>query len=142
MSNNASILHASCVSVADQGCLILGGSGSGKSALALSMIAYGATLVADDRVILTRIDNAVMASAPDPLRGLIEARGVGILTCDVAKSVAIRAVVDLDSVETERLPQVHETELLGQAVALLRRVDGPHFAPALMQYLRSGRHSP
>ncbi|MEY8828091.1 HPr kinase/phosphorylase [Sedimentitalea sp. XS_ASV28] len=142
MTNHASILHASCVAVAEKGCLILGASGSGKSALALSMMAHGATLVADDRVVLTRIDNAVMASAPDPLRGLIEARGVGILTCDMAERVAIKVVVDMDSPETERLPQAHETELLGQPVALLRRVDGPHFAPALMQYLRSGRHSP
>ena len=37
------ILHASCVAVAGRGLLIAGASGSGKSALALDLMAFGAT---------------------------------------------------------------------------------------------------
>ena len=48
------ILHATCVAVDGRGLLILGPSGSGKSALALQLIALGAQLVADDRTRVSR----------------------------------------------------------------------------------------
>ncbi|WP_424984975.1 HPr kinase/phosphorylase [Microbulbifer sp. S227A] len=142
MPDRTRILHASSVAVAGRGCLITGASGSGKSSLALSMIAFGAILVADDRVLINRAGDRVTASAPDTIRGLIEARGVGILTCDAADPVTVAMVVDMNETETERLPVARTIELLGHSVTLLRRVDGPHFAPALMQYLRSGRYGP
>ncbi len=47
-------LHASAVAVDGRGCLITGASASGKSTLALEMIALGAELVADDRVDVRR----------------------------------------------------------------------------------------
>ncbi|MDU9002780.1 HPr kinase/phosphorylase [Sedimentitalea todarodis] len=136
------IVHASCVAVAKRGCLIIGASASGKSSLALSLMGYGASLIADDRVVLERSATGIRASAPPAIRGLIEARGVGILTCEPANAVVIGVVVDMDTVETARLPQARTTELLGEPVTLLHRVCGPHFAPALMQFLKSGRKSP
>ncbi len=67
MSNTVQ-LHASCVSIAGKGVLLLGVSGSGKSDLALRLIDSGAILVADDRVDI--------ASSPSPaLAG--EGRGGG-----------------------------------------------------------------
>lgn len=134
------ILHASCVAVADRGALIIGPSGSGKSTLALSLMAYGASLVADDRVVLERVKNTVIASAPPPIRGLIEARGIGLLTCDTVGPVPVTVVVDMEKSETTRYPDKRTIPLLGQPMALLHRVDGAHFAPALMQFLRSGRY--
>ena len=47
------MLHATTVALAGQGVLILGPSGSGKSGLALQLMAMGAELVADDRTIVT-----------------------------------------------------------------------------------------
>ena len=41
-------LHASSISLEDNGVLIIGPSGSGKSDLALRMIDSGATLISDD----------------------------------------------------------------------------------------------
>ncbi|MEF9600929.1 HPr kinase/phosphatase C-terminal domain-containing protein, partial [Paracoccus sp. PXZ] len=73
------ILHASCIAHRGRGLLILGPSGAGKSTLALEMMAFGATLVADDRTILRREGGRIVADAPDSIRGRIEARGVGIL---------------------------------------------------------------
>jgi HPr kinase/phosphorylase len=47
----AQLVHGSVVSLAGRGMLILGASGSGKSALALRLIGRGAALVADDRAV-------------------------------------------------------------------------------------------
>ena len=43
-------IHASAVALDGRALLIVGPSGSGKSALALRMMAHGATLVSDDLV--------------------------------------------------------------------------------------------
>ena len=94
------ILHASCVAVAGRGLLIAGASGSGKSALALDLMAFGATLVADDRVCLQRAGAALLASAPPTIAGLIEARGIGLLRARaVTAPVPVAALIDLDRVE-------------------------------------------
>ncbi|WP_291729398.1 HPr kinase/phosphorylase [Leisingera sp. F5] len=136
------ILHASCVALEGRGLLITGTSGQGKSALALQLMAFGAQLVADDRVLLQLLDGQVVASAPEPIRGLIEARFMGLLHAQIRSPVPVSALVDLDEVETERLPMRHSTQLLGQKVLRVKRVDGAHFAPALMQYLRCGALDP
>ena len=65
-------LHGSAVAFAGRGVLILGGAGTGKSALALALIGRGAALVADDRVEIERRGGALIASAPAALAGLIE----------------------------------------------------------------------
>ena len=135
-------LHASCVSIAGNGLLIRGGSGSGKSTLALSLMALGAELVADDKVLLTLEQGAVVARAPDPIGGLIEARGLGILHADRCQQTTICAVIDLDIPETERLPPIRTVALLGQVVTLLHRPDTAHLAPVLLQYLKHGRQDP
>ncbi|WP_323776178.1 serine kinase [Leisingera sp.] len=136
------ILHASCVAMEGRGLLITGTSGQGKSALALQLMAFGAQLVADDRVLLQLLDGQVVASVPEPIRGLIEARYMGLLRAQIRSPVPVAALVDLDEAETERLPMRHNTLLLGQEVPRLKRVEGAHFAPALMQYLRCGALDP
>ena len=133
------IVHASCVTVQGRGVLITGASGSGKSALALSLMALGADLVADDRVILSLDRGRVMASAPVPIRGLIEARGIGLLNACAHGPVPLDLVVDLDRTEQDRLPHKHRTILLGQSLTLLYRVEGSHFPAALLQFLKAGR---
>lgn len=138
-SDNEVILHASCVVWDQRAALIRGASGQGKSTLALQLLAYGAQLVADDRVRITA-DACGLIAAPAPhLAGLIEARGLGILRADHTPAARVACVVDLDRTERDRLPDQREACILGQTVALLWRVDGPHFAPALLQYLKSGR---
>ncbi|WP_027257309.1 MULTISPECIES: HPr kinase/phosphorylase [Leisingera] len=136
------ILHASCVALEGRGLLITGTSGQGKSALALQLLAFGAQLVADDRVLLQLLDGQVVASAPEPIRGLIEARFMGLLHAQIRSPVPVAALVDLDEAEIERLPVRHSTQLLGQEVLRVKRVNGAHFAPALMQYLRCGALDP
>ncbi|MBB93094.1 MAG: serine kinase [Rhodobacteraceae bacterium] len=136
------IVHASCVTVEGRALLIRGRSGSGKSTLALQLMAFGAELVADDRVRLISCPEGVTAHPAPNLGGLIEARGVGILRAAPVAGVGVTCVVDLDQVEPDRLPHGRRTRLLGQSVTLLYRVDAPHFAPALIQYLKAGRQDP
>jgi HPr kinase/phosphorylase len=132
------IVHASAVAVEGRAVLITGASGSGKSGLALSLMAYGARLVADDRVILTREWAALRASAPDAIRGGIEARGVGLLNAAVEEDSRVALVVIMDKMETDRLPPRRSTNLLGISLPLLHNTGTALFAPAVLQYLRGG----
>ncbi|MDF1669676.1 MAG: HPr kinase/phosphatase C-terminal domain-containing protein [Roseovarius sp.] len=132
-------LHASCVALRGQAVLITGASGSGKSGLALQLIAFGADLIADDKTMLKRHDNTLIATAPDSIKGQIEARGVGILAATPLAAARVRFVVDMDSLETERLPQMNETHLLGVTLPLIRQAKEPHFAAAIWLLLKGGR---
>lgn len=133
------ILHASCVAFEGRGALILGPSGSGKSSLALTLMGLGARLVADDRTILQRQSDRVMARCPAALRGMIEARGIGLLQADAVSDVQVRLVVDLEQVEEERLPPKRQVTLLGVPLDLVLGQDAAHFPFALLQALRGGR---
>ncbi|WP_299438480.1 HPr kinase/phosphorylase [uncultured Rhodospira sp.] len=96
-----STVHATCVALAEGGVLLRGGAGSGKSDLALRLLESGdARLVADDRVILDRDPDTehVYASTPEPLRGLLEVRGIGVISLDTSRWVAnapLIAVIDM-----------------------------------------------
>lgn len=112
MIETQSQLHASCVMIRGEGVLIRGPSGSGKSTLAWQLVtaenAAGreAWLVADDRVTVTidRGGQALIASAPEALRGLIELRGIGIVRRDFRDAARLGLVVDLVGELPERLP--------------------------------------
>lgn len=133
-------LHASAVALdRDRGVLILGASGSGKSSLALQLMAFGAHLVADDRVDLQARDGALWASAPAALRGMIEARGLGLLAATPLPAARIVLIVDLDRTEAARLPPAHQRQILGVSLPLARNCAMPHFPAAILQYLRGGR---
>ena len=122
--------------------LITGASGSGKSSLALQLIALGATLVSDDRVVLqTRREGGLFMSAREAIQGQIEARGIGVLKSPSAPAM-LSAIVDLDQVETERLPEPHSHIIGSEAFPVIRRVENPAFPFMLLVYLKGGRLSP
>lgn len=135
-------IHASCVALDGRGLLIRGASGSGKSALALHLMAYGAQLVADDRVLLTLHDGSVVARPPKATAGLIEARGLGILYAENTAQAAVCAIVDLDRLADGRLPAQSAETILGLDLPVIHRVEATHFAPALLQYLKCGALNP
>ncbi len=98
-------IHASCVVLADAaktfeaphetGLLLLGESGTGKSDLALRLIALGAVLVADDRCDLFLKAGSIHARPPRTLAGLIEIRGVGLVELRHVPETPIGLVVRL-----------------------------------------------
>ena len=132
-------VHASCVALGGRALLITGASGAGKSGLALTLMAFGAGLVADDRTILTAADGALWADCPATILGRIEARGIGILAAAPAGRSRLAAVVDLDRDETERLPPMREVSYLGHTLPLILNGRGLSFAAGLLQYLKSMR---
>ena len=135
-------LHASAVAFGSVGLVILGASGAGKSSLALELMALGATLVADDRVIAAPdFEGGLRLSAPSPLEGLIEARGVGLIRVDHRPAMAAW-VVTLDEAETERLPERHETVIADVALPLIRKVESPAFPAMLCALMNGGRSAP
>lgn len=140
ISNEESLLHASCVSHNRRAVLIRGASGSGKSSLALQLMAYGAELVSDDQTIVRLNAGRVLASAPDTSCGLIEARRVGILRAAPVQNVPLHLVVDLDQNEDQRLPHPRQVQILGHNFSMLFGVDAPYFAAAVFQMLRHGRN--
>ena len=73
-------LIACRVAGAWRGALIEGASGVGKSDLALRALDQGFALVADDRTLVFVSNGRLFGRAPDALAGLIETRGVGILS--------------------------------------------------------------
>jgi HPr kinase/phosphorylase len=119
--------------------MIEGPSGSGKSALALELMAFGAALVADDRTLLRLGAGpvAIWAEAPPTLPALIEARGMGLLRARLAGPVPLSAVVRLDQVETDRLPDRRSITILEREVTMFHRPERGPFAAALVQYLRA-----
>lgn len=132
-------LHATCVTLNGCGVLILGASGTGKSALGLELMALGAGLVADDRTILTRDHDALIASCPPEIHGLIEARGVGLLAADTVSNAKISLIVDLDQVETERLPPKRQRSYLNLPIDLVFGSTSRHFPFGVLQILRAKR---
>ncbi len=139
MDGAAQVVHATCVAFGDRGGLILGPSGSGKSGLALRLMALGAALVADDRVLLTVQGGRLTASAPPGLPPLIEARGVGLLHADLQPQAQVVLAVDLGQTETARLPPRRHITLMNRPVEVVHGPVSGHFAAAIRHYILMGR---
>ncbi|MBL4873819.1 MAG: serine kinase [Rhodobacteraceae bacterium] len=134
-----STLHGTCVAYGQSGLLIIGTSGSGKSALALALMAMDATLVADDRVSVTNREGVLTAHCPQAIKGMIEARGIGLLAAKTQSTTLITCVVDLDQKEPDRLPSRRALTILGVEVDLVFGKDTPNLAAALNQMMKIGR---
>jgi HPr kinase/phosphorylase len=137
--DDATCLHASTVAMNGRAVLIRGASGSGKSGLALQLIALGADLVADDRTLIRRDGAQVSADAPRAIRGRIEARGMGLLNCPAKGPAHVVLIVDMDREEEARLPPPRREDLLGVSLPVTRKNTCAHFPAAIMTYLRHGR---
>ena len=135
-------LHGSAVALGSRGVLILGGSGSGKSSLALALIGRGAVLVADDRVVLVRRGDALVASAPPALAGMLEARGLGILSFPCVPETVVTLAVDLDRPVAARMPQAVTIACLGVEVELISGRGFPNLDLALTLFVQNGRAFP
>jgi serine kinase of HPr protein (carbohydrate metabolism regulator) len=97
----------------------MGPSGSGKSDLALRLLDRGFTLVSDDRTLLRRDGNRLIASAPANIAGKLEIRGIGIVDVDTVTDIPVALLVELTS-EIQRLPDENrERPVLGIKLPLI-----------------------
>ncbi|HAE43953.1 MAG TPA: HPr kinase/phosphorylase [Clostridiales bacterium] len=72
-------IHGVVMEVYGVGVLLRGQSGIGKSETALELIKRGHRLVADDAVVLSKIDNVIYCASEPITRHLLEIRGIGII---------------------------------------------------------------
>ena len=100
---SAETVHASTVAFDGRAVLISGPSGAGKSDLALRLLDRGFTLVSDDRTIVKRNRDRLIASAPPNIAGKLEIRGIGIVDMETVSDVPIALLVELTS-DIQRLP--------------------------------------
>lgn len=135
------VLHATTVAIDGQAVLIIGPSGAGKSTLALQLIGLGAVLISDDLTRVTSGENAPIAHAPDQMRGVIEARGLGLIHVPMQDRAPVKLVVDMAEVEQERLPPSRPvTFVVNQPVRTVWRVDAASFPSALFNMIKHGRY--
>jgi len=94
-------IHATAVLYGDSGVLILGPSGSGKSALALALLARArdtgrcGALVGDDRVWARSRNGRLIAAGSTQLAGLIERRAAGLVAAPHEPAAVIGLFVEL-----------------------------------------------
>ncbi len=118
-----SSLHATAVVVGESGLLLRGPSGSGKSALALALIARAreraifAALVGDDRIFVRACGGRLLGRGVAGFEGLAERRFEGVVAVAYEPQAVARLVVDLAGrgQSAPRMPRESDriAELLG-----------------------------
>ena len=125
--NASPSIHASAILINERVLLVRGPSGSGKSTLVLQLLEQArqradifTALISDDRVFLTRHGHHLIAGAPEPLKGLIEARGLGLLQIPFEAAGVVGAVLEFDG-DAARYPDpALNIEIEGLALPLVR----------------------
>jgi HPr kinase/phosphorylase len=120
VSGETTLVHATAVAIGGRAVLLRGPSGSGKSDLALRLIDAGAQLVSDDYSQLQREGDAIVVRAPQPISGLIEVRGVGILKVEALTAAPLALIVDLVAPQhVERLPEPCSETIFGLVIPVV-----------------------
>jgi HPr kinase/phosphorylase len=132
--------HGVFLAVMNVGVLITGASGVGKSEVAMDLVQRGHQLIADDAVEIHRGEQSeLFGECPEPLKGYIEIRGLGIINVlkmfgpsSVLDSYKLQLIIDLiDATNSEirkvdRLaPSLRDWEMLGINVPCLTMLVAP-----------------
>ena len=125
MSETRANVHGTAIVVDGIGLLVVGPSGSGKSALAFDCLAeaglrgLSCALVADDQVFVSSQNGQVVAQQPSSIRGLIELRYSGIVSlASVTEAELHFAIKPAKADENARLPPEGERFLLTANIGL------------------------
>ena len=114
-----------------EGILIQGESGVGKSETAMELIKRGHRLVADDSVLIKKIENELVGTAPEKIRYFMELRGIGIINVknmygsgSVMSETEIELVMEMRPWEREReydrlIGEQNSEEILGVKIPKL-----------------------
>lgn len=113
-------LHATAVIYGESGVLILGPSGSGKSALALALLArardagaFGA-LIGDDRIYVREAEGRLVATGAANMAGMIERRMAGLIAVQHEPAAIVRLAVELSERGRQwpRMPDDHDGAII------------------------------
>ena len=100
-SGGETSLHATGIVYGESGVLILGSSGSGKSALALALMARASAtgafsaLIGDDRIFVRKAHGRLIARGATDMAGVIERRAAGLITVRHEPATVVRLAVEL-----------------------------------------------
>jgi len=119
-----------------RGALIIGPSGSGKSGLALSIIALGGQLVGDDQIDLIRTDDQVHMHHSPTIQNQIEARYFGLLHVPFVATARLNCVVDMGRKQPNRLPEHETVTIFEQNIPIFAGANVPNLASVLYVHLK------
>jgi len=111
--------QSTCVAVHGRGVLIDGLPGTGKSALALSLIDRGAMLVGDDSVMLEAREDRLFARPHPRTRAMLEVRNLGILPFPVCDEAPVALAILLDAEAPRYIDGPRQLRILGTRIPLL-----------------------
>ncbi len=128
------LLHATSVAIGGWAVLIEGPSGSGKSDLALRLIDRGAVLIADDQTRVSIEPDGLYACAPATIAGLLEVRGVGIVTVPYMQKAKVALAVRIGA--PERMPDAVEERVIdGHRIAAMTAAAVEASAPIKVEHM-------
>jgi serine kinase of HPr protein (carbohydrate metabolism regulator) len=136
-------VHGSAVVIGDDGILIRGASGAGKSSLALALTAAAraegrfARLIADDRVILSPCHGRIVMRTPSAIAGLVEVRGAGLAKVPHLDAALLRLIVDIDA-SAPRYPEEEERRGSIHGIAIRRLITRPEMGVTAVMHILSG----
>ena len=136
-------IHGTFVDVYGIGVLLIGKSGVGKSECALELVERGHRFIADDVVLVKRLDESILMGGGSPLlKHHMEIRGLGII--NVRDIFGIRSVRDRKRVELvvilEDWDQDKAYDRLGLEETSYTILD--IYIPSIMVPVRPGRNIP
>ena len=113
-------IHGTSIALEENGVLIVGFSGSGKSDLALRLIDSGATLICDDQTICKKVENEIFLFAQEKICGLIEVRGLGLIKVPYVENIKLKMIVKLKEGVDERFPLKNlKKKIFGIAIPMI-----------------------
>lgn len=116
-------VHATTVACRDRGqwraVLLLGASGAGKSDLGLRLVGRGWRLISDDYTTVWASEGRLYATAPTRIAGLIETRGVGIVSVATRWTARVVLAVACGAPAADRLPEPQTQRFAGVELPLL-----------------------
>jgi HPr kinase/phosphorylase len=147
VSGDSAIVHATAVAIGGRAVLLRGASGSGKSDLALRLIDAGARLISDDYSQLRHENEAILVRAPEPISGLLEVRGLGILRVEALAEAPLALIADLVAPQNvERLPEPYSETIFGVSIPVVEVAPFEASAAAKLRFalaaLSGGRPGP